>query len=248
MLNNIFYMYSNMDGSSQILLFLIILVALMLVSITIINKITKKRNEKYDRFYNPINKYNRVMDREKKIKEEKHFEKEKVIPIEPINKLEDLDEEIEIMEDPEVIEVVSDDNSIEKISSLIEDNINNPKPIDLTKFEEEEELNAIISYDELVKKAGAKKIVYKTEKATISEPKIEEKIEVKDTNSNKFKASQVISPIYGIKKAIQKPVDEVEEFVDLQDLPVSNNKLSDEELQKDITFLTNLKTFRSNLD
>ena len=79
-LDNIFYMYSKMDGSSQILLFLIILVALMLVSICVINVIIKKKNEKYDRMFNPINKYNNVMKKEKKQTETKSIEikKEKV--------------------------------------------------------------------------------------------------------------------------------------------------------------------------
>ena len=120
----------------------------------------------------------------------------------------------------------------------------NPKPIDLTAFEEEEEKNAIISYDELVKKAGAKKIVYKTEKATINEEVKEEKIEIKKENKTKFKASEVISPIYGIRK--QKEIKE--EFIDLDNISNEKNKSIDDDIQKDITFLSNLKSFRSNLD
>lgn len=229
MLTDVFYMYSNLDNSSQILLFLIILVGLMLISICIINHITKKRNEKYDRVYNPIKKYTTVMNTD--VKKETPVKIER--PLKKEEKIEELKEEIEIMEDPEVIEVVTDDSSIDKISTLIEDNINNPKPIDLTAFEEEEEKNAIISYDELVRKAGAKKIVYKSEKQTINEEVKEEKIEIKPEEvKTKFKASSVISPIYGLKK----PKEE------------ETNKVEDEEILNDITFLTNLKTFRSNLD
>lgn len=249
-LTNIFYMYSNMDESSQILLFLIVLVALMLVSIFIINLITKKRIEKYDKKFNPITKYKTTVKREVKVqkpavKEEKIIKYEKpLVETQKIVK----EEPIEVMDDSEVIEVISDDNTIEKISTLIEDNMNNPKPINLTKFEEDEEKNAIISYDELVRKAGAKKIVYKTQ--TISEPVKEEKIQVKhEENNSKFKASQVISPIYGRKKEVVKKTDELEEFVDLDNIPVKNNSnINDEQMMKDITFLTNLKTFRSNLD
>ena len=247
MLNNILYMYSNMDSSSQILLFLIILVALMLVSICIINVITKKRNAKYNKMFNPIlidsKQINKKNIKEKPIKIKKEIIKEKEEIKEEKNN-EQENEEIEIMEDPEVIEVVSDDSSIEKISMLLEDEMNNPKPIDLTAFEEEEEKNAIISYDELVKKAGAKKIVYKAEKQTINEDKKEEKIQIKEENKSKFKASQVISPIYGIKK--QKQIKD--EFIDLENIPVKENKYIDSDIQKDITFLTNLKSFRSNLD
>ena len=171
MLDNIFYMYSQMDNSSQILLFLIILVALMLVSIFIINHITKKRNEKYDKMFNPIDRYTKTMN--KQIKNNKEDSIKNIVVEKKKQKqekfIEAVNEDIEVMEDPEIIEVVSDNNSIDKIANLLEDNINNPKPIDLTKFEEEEEKNAIISYDELVRKAGAKKIIYKTEKATINE-------------------------------------------------------------------------------
>lgn len=239
MLNNILYMYSNMDNSSQILLFLIILVALMLVSIFVINTITRKRNEKYDKMFNPIKKYTEVTEKNKK-EAKKVIEPKK----EPVKEEKIVNEEIEVMEDPEVVEIVSEDSSIDKISTLIEDNINNPKPIDLTEFEVEEEKNAIISYDELVRRAGAKKIIYKTEKATINEEIKENKIEIKEENKSKFKASQVISPIYGIKKQ-----NEVEEkFIDLENIPKEKNRYLDDELQKDITFLTSLKTFRSNLD
>ena len=188
--------------------------------------------------FNPIDRYSKTINNKVDTQVNKRKEKEKIINEEK--------EEIEVMDDIEEIEVVSDENSIDKISMLLEDNINNPKPIDLTEFEEEEEKNAIISYDELVKKAGAKKIVYKIEKATINEDVKEEKLEIKNENK-KFKASQVISPIYGIKKQ-QEVKNELEEFIDLENMPVNEKKYIDEDLQKDITFLTSLKTFRSNLD
>ena len=252
MLDSIFYMYSNMDGSSQMLLLLIVLVALMLVSICVINVIIKKKNEKYDKMFNPINKYNNVVKKEKKEKDVKPIEikkehKEPKTIDYTLKEEKQVQEEIEVMEDPEVIEVVSENNSIEKIATLIEDNLNNQTPIDLTEFEEEEEKNAIISYDELVKKAGAKKIVYKTEKATINEEIKQEQIEIKPEVKSKFKASQVISPIYGIKKQKQAQ-EEHEEFIDLENMDEQNKKYIDEDLQKDITFLTSLKSFRNNLD
>lgn len=248
-LDNVFYMYSNMDSSSQILLFLIVLVGLMLVSIFIINFIIKRKNERYDKKFNPINRYINATSKIEKNKKVKEIKNIKIETKKPEVKEEVVKEEkIEVMEDPEVVEVVSDSNTIDKISMLIEDNINNPKPIDLTKFEEDEERNAIISYDELVRKAGAKKIVYKTPKTTIAEEKKEEKIEIKnDTEKTKFKASQVISPIYGRQKQIEKK-EELEEFIEVEDIPVKKNKSVDDEMMKDVTFLTSLKTFRSNLD
>lgn len=249
MLNKIFYMYSKMDNSSQILLFLIILVALMLVSICIINAITKRRNDKYDREFNMVDRYSKTMQKTKKVKHEpiKPVKVEAKKEVKEIKIEKPAKEEIEVMEDPEVIEVVSEDSSIDKISMLLEDSENNPKPIDLTEFEIEEEKNAIISYDELVRRAGAKKIIYKPEKATINEEIKEDKIEIKNDNKSKFKASQVISPIYGIKKQTEKK-EELEEFIDLENISNEKKKYIDNDIQKDITFLTSLKSFRSNLD
>lgn len=250
-MKNIFYMYSNMDGSSQILLFLIVLVGLMLLSILIINAITKKKNEAYDKKFNPINKYAKVMEKEKqsiKVEPKKEIKIEKELPkkeeiIEEVKPIEKM--KIETPEEVEVIEVVSEENSIDKIAQLLEDNAKPMDPINLTRFEEEQEKNAIISYDELVKRAGSKKIVYKTEKEV--KPIKEEKIEIKEEPvKGKFRASAVISPIYGVQK---EKKEEIEEFIDVEDMPIKpDNNLTDEELQQDITFLGNLKTFRSNLD
>lgn len=268
-MDNIFYMYSNMDSSSQILIFLIILVGLMLVSILIINHITKKRNEKYNNRFHRVDKYSNysknkqvkrsIMNVEKPtLKEEKYetiklkeepkiitFEKKKEEP-KVVNKVITFEEK---HEEPEVIEIISEDSSIDKISDLIEDNINNPKPIDLTKYEEEEEKNAIISYDELVKAAGAKKIVYKTDEEVEKIAKASQVVKKVEEPKGKFRASQIISPIYGIQKEKKEEKEELEEFIEIEDIPINNaTSLTDDEMQKDITFLTNLKTFRSKLD
>ena len=263
-MDNIFYMYSNMDSSSQILIFLIILVGLMLVSILVINHITRKKNEKYNNRFHRVDKYSNY-SKEKESKRsilniEKPIVKEDVTPkkvveekIEIIrfddkpkvvNKVVELPK---IEEEPEVIEIISDDSSIDKISELLEDNINNPKPIDLTRYEAEEEKNAIISYDELVKAAGAKKIVYKTDEEV---EKLYEPVKKVEDVKGKFRASQIISPIYGVQKEKKEEKNELEEFIEIEDIPITNNStsLTDDEMQKDITFLTNLKTFRSNLD
>ena len=95
---------------------------------------------------------------------------------------------------------------------------------------------------------GAKKKSAKVDdksKAKIAE--LEKKIKTLEDSENKFKASQVISPIYGIKKQTDKK-EELEEFIDLENVEVPKKRYVDEDLQKDITFLTSLKTFRSNLD
>ena len=264
MLDDIFYKYSNMDSSSQILLFLIVLVSLMLISIFIMNIIIKKRNEKYDNKHNLISKYNRVMNTKKINKEEKksnitksekkiiinkpEIKEEKQI-ISPKQEKIKEPEEIEVMNDEEVVEIISEESSIDKISTLLEDNINKPSTINLEKFEEDEEKEAIISYDELVRRAGAKKIIYKSKPATISEKVKEEKIEVKnEPQQSKFKASTIISPIYGRRKNVEQKKEELEEFIDLENIKTTNNEVEDEQLTKDLTFLSNLKTFRNNLD
>ena len=255
-MNKIFYMYSNMDGSSQILIFLIILVALMLISILVINHVTKKRNQKYNNRFHRIDKYSdyskdktkkrSIMDIEKPVVKEEKYEKIELKKEPKVVTIEKPKIDIKPEEEPEVIEIISEDSSIDKISNLIEDNLNNPKPIDLTKFEEEEERNAIISYDELVKAAGAKKIVYKTDEEI---EKLDEPIKKVEESKGKFRASQIISPIYGIQKEKKEEREDLEEFIEIDDIPLNNStSLTDDEMQKDITFLTNLKTFRSKLD
>lgn len=227
------YDFSEMDRSSLILLFLIILVFLMIVSITVINLITKSKNKKYDISNKNIKKYSELINDEIVVDKDK-----------------EISEEIESLEldEPKEEVIVTKPNSIEEISRLIEDTLEQ-EPIDLTKFEEEQEKDAIISYDELVKRAGAKKIIYRAE--TKAEEKKEPVVTIKEENNNEkkinkeysstFKASQIVSPIYGIKKT-----ENIEEnFIDLEEFKLDETK-SEEERENE--FLGNLKTFRNNLD
>ena len=172
-INSLLYKFSDMDKSSQILLFLIILVLLMLISITVINHITKKKNNKYDIDNKNIKRYSDLIKEEDKmeiseIKDNKKETKESIVNNEKKNApeiIEKLDEEeiesLEIEEPKEEV-IVTKPSSIEEISKLIENTLEQ-EPIDLTNFEEEQEKDAIISYDELVKRAGAKKIIYRAE-------------------------------------------------------------------------------------
>lgn len=219
-INYIFYMYSNMDRSSQILLFLITLVSLMLLSIFIINAITKRKDEKYDRSVSNIKKYSDLLEKEKiQLKDDKEKDNDEL----------------------QVVEVVSEDNSIEEISKLIEENLEQ-NPIDLTKFEEDQEKDAIISYDELVKKAGAKKIVYKLKE---KEEQIEVLADEPISEPKKFKASQIVSPIYGIQK--EKPTN-IDTFIDIDNYKLKNEDDNEDiQMKNDMEFLNSLKTFRSEL-
>ena len=75
----------------------------------------------------------------------------------------------------------------------------------------------------------------KTEKK--QEPFVNKKGEYAGT----FKASQIVSPIYGVKKN-----DDINEnFIDLEEFKLDETK-SEEERENE--FLGNLKTFRNNLD
>ncbi len=101
-------------------------------------------------------------------------------------------------------------NDIEEIASKINDALNDQRPIDLTNFEEDQEKTAIISIDELYEKAKELEIIdddngnvnylekYNLEPAEVTTANTmhdDKKAEVKA-----FKVSQVISPIYGVKK------------------------------------------------
>ena len=211
--------FSNMDSSSELLLFLIVLVFLMLVSILIINKITK-------------NKTNKVSYTSNRIKQIEKITKEEIKSEEPIIEKEN---EIKKEENKEIIKV-NEKTSIDKIEELLEEGTK-INPIDLTKFEEEQEANAIISYDELVKKAGATKIIYECDSSNDDMLSHNETKEEKE--DKKFIASKVISPIYGVQK------NETDDFIDLEEFDDNKYELNDE---KDEKFLKSLKEFRSELN
>lgn len=231
MLNRILYKYSNMDGSSQILIFLIVLVFLMLISIVIINIITRKKKGNNDIISNKkIVKLSSELDLPFKDTEE------------VIEKIETKEEPIEEIKDEEVVEVRVGNTSLDEITDLIENTLEQ-KPIDLTKFEEDQEENAIISYDELVRRAGAKKIIYKCEDV---KPKEEIVKQEEPKEKAKFKASRVISPIYGVQKEEVEDKDEViESFIELEKAKEENKE--DIETLSDMEFLGSLKKFRSEL-
>lgn len=98
---------------------------------------------------------------------------------------------------------------IEDIASAISNALKEDSPISLTNFEEDQERTAIISIDELMKRARELELIDDEEKRTVNylekynlEPS--EIVEKKESEPNRevkaFKVSQVISPIYGVKK------------------------------------------------
>lgn len=102
---------------------------------------------------------------------------------------------------------------IENIASAISDALKEETPISLTNFEEDQERTAIISIDELMKKAKELELIDDDENTGINylekynlEPsEVENVIPTNNSSKNEvkaFKVSQVISPIYGVKKEV----------------------------------------------
>lgn len=103
---------------------------------------------------------------------------------------------------------------IEDIASAISDALKDDKPINLTNFEEDQERTAIISIDELMRKAKELEIesdeqtgVNYLEKYNLEAAEVEDVIkntmnDEKPKEVKAFKVSQVISPIYGVRKDI----------------------------------------------
>ena len=103
---------------------------------------------------------------------------------------------------------------IEDIASAISDALKDDKPITLTNFEEDQERTAIISIDELMQKARELELVEDEqtginylEKYNLEAAEVEDVIkntmnDEKPKEVKAFKVSQVISPIYGVKKEV----------------------------------------------
>ena len=235
-LNKVLYMYNNLGSNSKLLLGLICVTIFLLFIILIVSLFKGNNTSK-----------NYEIKKDIKPKERKintiNFEDDNIFE----NKKEEIKEEpkkIEIPEEKEEIEVIevmeeNTDDELENIKKLIEENIENQEPINLNEFEREQEKSAIISYDELVKKAGAKKIVYKTKK--------EEK-ENNISNTRTFRPSEIISPVYGTRKE-KRVSDEVDKsFEEVEKMKYRLTRSNEEEMKDDLEFLGNLKKFRSSLD
>lgn len=129
---------------------------------------------------------------------------------------------------------------------------NESQPIET--FEREQEENAIISYQELIKQVEKKQEIKKEQPAENieeSKPEIEkiEQMELDFEEPKKFKNSDIISPIFGIQKENnyqKKPKEEkIEEPFVARHAYESIKKDYEDENNKD--FLNSLKEFRKNL-
>ena len=245
-LNDFFVILTNMDNNSKFLLSMIILIIVLLVIIIIISAISaKKENERIKSTRKPTDK-SLIEDKLKKLDFQINEAKETVVN-EPIVQKEEVEEpevkpivqetklpEPDFEEEIEVIEV--EKNDIEDIAKQIENS--KPKEFNLNEFEKEQEESAIISYDELVRKAGAKKIIYKEEKKETRDYN-----EYKEPKKSGFVPSKVVSPIYGVQnKEISKRATLTREE---RNKTLSTN---DKEIVEDIEFLNSLKQFRRELE
>lgn len=131
-----------------------------------------------------------------------------------------VEEEVLVKDEPQVKEEVreplytNEKTEIEDIASAISDALKEETPISLTNFEEDQERTAIISIDELMKKAKELELIEDEETTGINylekynlEPaEVEAATSAINTPANQevkaFKVSQVISPIYGVKKEV----------------------------------------------
>ncbi len=123
-------------------------------------------------------------------------------------------EEITALKEDKEPLYTNEKTEIEDIASAINDALKE-EPITLTNFEEDQEKTAIISIDELMKKAKDLELISEEdedtgvnflEKYNLEPAEVDVSSNVKGNAEEKqvkaFKVSQVISPIYGVKKEV----------------------------------------------
>lgn len=125
-----------------------------------------------------------------------------------------VEEKVKIIEEKEPL-YQNEKTEIEDIAEAISNALDEEKPIAFTNFEEEQERTAIISIEELMEKAkdlhildddnGSIDFVEKYNEDALEVEKLADSVVnnniVDDTKEVKaFRVSQVISPIYGIRK------------------------------------------------
>ena len=218
---NIINYLNNMDKNSRFLLIIIGIISFLLVLIYIINFFAGREVKKMEKI-RKANKKKLMKEINKKAKEITIEPKKSSPAVEEISIKKEEPETVEVLEEQEeIIEVLQDDdgNDIDRILNDIK-KASKEDSINLNEFEREQEETAIISYDELCKRAGVKKKVYKT----VSEETIDVNTIVPEVNEKKkYKPSRYVSPIFGVEK-----------------------EQSEEDLDK--TFLQSLKEFRNTLD
>lgn len=178
--------YNNLNTQGQMIFSIIMLLIIVLCAILLVTYIVQSVQAK------------------KKLKQIKEENKIRNIKKEEITALK---------EDKEPL-YTNEKTEIEDIASAINDALKE-EPITLTNFEEDQEKTAIISIDELMKKAKDLELISEEdedtgvnflEKYNLEPAEVDVSSSVKDNAEEKqvkaFKVSQVISPIYGVKKEV----------------------------------------------
>ena len=178
--------YNNLNTQGQMIFSIIMLLIIVLCAILLVTYIVQSVQAK------------------KKLKQNKEENKIRNIKKEEITALK---------EDKEPL-YTNEKTEIEDIASAINDALKE-EPITLTNFEEDQEKTAIISIDELMKKAKDLELISEEdedtgvnflEKYNLEPAEVDVSSNVKSTAEEKqvkaFKVSQVISPIYGVKKEV----------------------------------------------
>ncbi len=178
--------YNNLNTQGQMIFSIIMLLIIVLCAILLVTYIVQSVQAK---------------SKIKKIKSEN------------IKKEAKKEEITALKEDKEPL-YTNEKTEIEDIASAINDALKE-EPITLTNFEEDQEKTAIISIDELMKKAKDLELISEEdedtgvnflEKYNLEPAEIDVSSSVKNGAEEKqvkaFKVSQVISPIYGVKKEV----------------------------------------------
>lgn len=175
--------YNNLNPRGQMIFSVIMFLILVLVAILFINYVAQgiKNRQKIKQI---------LKDKKENVKEEK---------------IEEVKEE----NDTNIYKYDEDKTEIQDIASSIEKALMEDTPISLTNFEEDQEKTAIISIDELYKKAKELEMI-EDEQTGVNylekynlDASVEEPLKKEDNTPIKsFKVSQVISPVYGVKKEV----------------------------------------------
>lgn len=178
--------YNNLNTQGQMIFSIIMLLIIVLCAILLVTYIVQSVQAKKNL---------------KQIKEE--------------NKIRNIKkEEITALKEDKEPLYTNEKTEIEDIASAINDALKE-EPITLTNFEEDQEKTAIISIDELMKKAKDLELISEEdedtgvnflEKYNLEPAEVDISSNVKSSTEEKqvkaFKVSQVISPIYGVKKEV----------------------------------------------
>jgi hypothetical protein len=165
------------------------------------------------------------------------------------------DEDIEVLDFNLDSTEIDEDNektrNLKEITDKIQAAIDS-RAIDLTNFEQDQEENSIISYEDLMKSVGKK--IDSDQEEKFSLPNLVNKIKVEDefneetpyvdpVRENKFKSSVFISPVFGVQDDGRKVDEEVDKVEQNETSSYSQNGYEEEE-----QFLNTLINFRKNLE